>query len=159
MEIIDEIKFSPLFHEMNDKEIKKILADSSVHKYSKGDKIFVEGEDGHSVYVMLEGEATVQKKVEDHFISLTSIKRGDVFGEQALLNSYKRSAQVEADMDCFILAIENKSVMMMYKKDPKVFGLLFLNISKMLIEKIRITSDLLSQAKEDLALMQNKTGT
>jgi cAMP-dependent protein kinase regulator len=82
------------------------LADAlSTEIYHKGDKIVCEGEKGESFYFIESGNCQVSKKDEG---VLTTLSKGDYFGEIALLNDLPRQATVEA-LDTVIVATLGKS--------------------------------------------------
>ncbi len=150
MDIIDELKTCPLFYEMSDKEIQRITKNCNVYRYRKGQSIFSEGDKGDEVFVLLEGKLVIQKviKKENLIIPLAKISKGEVFGEQSLIEDYNRSAEVCAVERSFVLGVKTSNILNLYKKDPKVFGLLFYNLARLLTEKIRATNKLLNQARE-----------
>ena len=151
MEIIDELKTCPLFYEMSDKEIQRITGNCSVYRYRKGQKIFSEGDEGEEIFVLLEGKLAIQKVIKKNgtVIPLAKISEGEVFGEQSLIEDYKRSAEVEALERSFVLGVKTSNIINLYQKDPKVFGLLFYNLARLLTEKVRSTNKLLNKARDD----------
>src|SRR3954462_13714237 len=64
--------------------------------HQKGDYICREGEEGNTFHVILDGELEVIAGEGDHARVLAILKRGDFFGEMALLQGNKRTAGVIA---------------------------------------------------------------
>jgi cAMP-binding proteins - catabolite gene activator and regulatory subunit of cAMP-dependent protein kinases len=82
------------------------LADAlSTEIYHKGDKIVTEGEQGENFYFIESGSCQVYNETNG---PLKTLKKGDYFGEIALLNDLPRQATVEA-LDYVIVATLGKS--------------------------------------------------
>jgi NADH:ubiquinone reductase (H+-translocating) len=74
--------------------------------YSAGDDIFQEGDVGDFLYVVVDGKIAISKK-DEHGESkiLGTLKKGDFFGEIALLDEKRRMATATAQGDTHILAL------------------------------------------------------
>lgn len=74
------------------------LADTlKEERYSKDDLIIRQGEQGSSMYFVLEGEVVVSKSMENGtFKELKRYIKGEYFGELALLKNAPRAANVVA---------------------------------------------------------------
>lgn len=88
----------PLLANLKPYERSKIADALETVKYSAGDNIITEGEPGNNFYMLESGEAKAFKSGIDH--SVKDYKRGDYFGELALLNNKPRAASVVAQTDC-----------------------------------------------------------
>jgi CRP-like cAMP-binding protein len=67
---------------------KHIIMKSELHKYSRNDKIFDEGDESTSLYMVVQGHVELRKqlkKIPDLQIVLGSMYDGYHFGEQALM--------------------------------------------------------------------------
>ena len=66
--------------------------------YKKGDLIIKEGDYGVSIYKILDGKVGVYREAEGGEIPLSSLEKGDIFGERTFLNrsTETRSASVRA---------------------------------------------------------------
>lgn len=95
-----EILSSLLSHERS-----KIADALSTEMYSKGDKIVSEGEKGENFYFIERGNCDVYTKAGGH---IKVLRKGDYFGEIALLNDLPRQATVEA-IDSVVVATLGKS--------------------------------------------------
>jgi len=76
-------------------ERSKIADALETQKYSPGQTIIREGDPGESFFILESGEAAVYKEADKGNI-LTTYKKGDYFGELALLNDKPRAASVVA---------------------------------------------------------------
>ncbi len=64
--------------------------------YQKGEVIFKEGDTGSQMYVMLSGTVTITKLVDGVEKTLTTLGKGEIFGEMALVDHLARSASITA---------------------------------------------------------------
>lgn len=87
----------PLLSSLKPYERAKIADALDASKYSAGSTIIKEGDPGDAFYLLESGEAEAFKK--DVEGSVKSYKRGDYFGELALLDDKPRAASVVAKTD------------------------------------------------------------
>jgi len=87
-----------------DSTIKSIMANNLIQEiYKAGQYIFKEGEFGSCMYIIKEGEVECIKG--DKVVRV--LKKGDNFGQKALLEDAKRSLDVKAKTDCKIYSISS----------------------------------------------------
>lgn len=83
--------------------------------HQKGDVICRQGDEGETFHVILDGELDVLsgEKV------VTILKRGDFFGEMALLQGGKRTATVIANRRVRLMTLDRASFNSLFMKNPK----------------------------------------
>jgi len=75
-------------------------------KYSVGDKIINQGEQGDIYYIIKSGRVAVFKKtLEDETEQVATLEEGQGFGEEALITNSPRSATIEAIEDTAVWAL------------------------------------------------------
>jgi CRP-like cAMP-binding protein len=88
-------------------EINFLTSLSQERKLGPGEVLFHEGDEGDTMYVVLEGEIMISKNIPgagDE--ALAFLERGDYFGEMALIDKKPRSADARAhDHGAVVLAI------------------------------------------------------
>ena len=88
-----------------DDTIKAIMANNLLQQiYKKDQYICREGESGNCMYIIKDGEVECIKG--DKVIRI--LKKGDNFGQKALLEGDKRSLDVKAKTDCIIMSISSE---------------------------------------------------
>ena len=97
--------------------------------YQPGEKVFVEGSPGNSMYVVLDGniEICVGGK------SVEVAGRGSIIGEMALIDSSTRSATVVAQDYCVLAQVNRSQFLSLMQKTPR-FGLF---VMKTLVTRLR----------------------
>ena len=103
-----------LFKALDHKNILRIVNASSVIECSPGQEIVKQGEIETSLYVILSGEFAIE--IDSRPIS--TIKRGNHFGEMALLTQHPRSATVRAVSPGRVLKISSESFQDFIKAQP-----------------------------------------
>lgn len=77
--------------------------------YSPGDVVYEEGSAAEHCYLLQEGRVRLVKRIRGSERSLTVLKPGDLFGEDALLPKTVRSASAVALTDAQVLALDKKT--------------------------------------------------
>src|SRR4029077_13955557 len=82
---------------LSSKELRLLAAFSSEEMFKAGQNIFMEGERGDKLYILLDGQVRISKFIpgvgEE---ALAILERGDFFGEMALIDRAVRSADAKA---------------------------------------------------------------
>ncbi len=82
--------------------------------FAPGDTIFVEGEEGRVMYVVLEG--SVRLSVTGR--TLEKVIKGGVFGEMALIDAAPRSATATALSACTLVPVTASRFKSLVKENP-----------------------------------------
>lgn len=93
----------PLLKPLTPYERSKIADALETKKFAKGDIIIREGDPGHSFFLLENGEAEAYKG--DPSNTVLHYKKGDYFGELALLNDAPRAASVVATSDVKVASL------------------------------------------------------
>src|SRR5438067_3286841 len=84
----------------------------------KGETICKQGDEGNTFYVVLDGELDVLAgEGGNHLIAV--LKRGDFFGEMALLQGGKRTATVTASRRARLMSLDRAAFNTLFLKNPK----------------------------------------
>ncbi len=116
----NSLKKLKFFSKFTDDGIKAVGEIISEVDYIAGKQIFTEGEEGHTLYIILDGEVKVTKK--DHQGNdqvLTLLKDGDIFGEMSFLDERPHSATITAIKNSRIYQIEKPEFDRFVDKHPK----------------------------------------
>lgn len=112
---------------------KDPVKDSSL-VYAAGDTIFQQGELGTEMYIIQDGEVQIVKHINGESHVLSSLERGDFFGEMAVLENVPRSADAVAATEVRLLAINGSRFDEMLRKNPEVAVRIIRKYSKRLRE-------------------------
>lgn len=106
------LKSVPLFSKMSNDVLLRLSDALEMTVYKKGDYIVRQGTHGDTFYIISEGQVRVTKRVEGkrEEEEIRFMSRGDYFGEQALLRTDFRTANVVANsatVECLVLDRES----------------------------------------------------
>lgn len=140
MQIIQELRNFSLLKNISEEELLALSKRVRHEQFQAGEKIITEGEDGTSMYLLIEGSVDILKTTAfgDEFVCAALDDTAHaVFGEMALIDSDKRSATVKARTDCKTLSIDTESFQDFCNTYPKAGVELLFMISRNLVRNIR----------------------
>ena len=85
-----------------------VLLEKYGRTFDKGAELFQEGDVGHEMYLIQEGEVRIVKMIRGEEKPLATLKPGDFFGEMAIVNKQPRSANAIANTDLKCIVIDSK---------------------------------------------------
>jgi len=88
--------------------------------YPGGILLFAEGEPGNELYIIQDGSVKISKVVNNQEILLGVLRKGDIFGEMALLEDKPRTASAEIVEDCTVLAVNRANFTELIKSSPEL---------------------------------------
>ena len=103
-----------------------------VRVYPKNTMIFSESMNGADMFIIQEGSVRITKVVEDSEVTLALLKKGDMFGEMALLENKPRSASAIAHEECRVMVINRKNFEQMVTTQPQLISRLTTMLSERL---------------------------
>ena len=77
--------------------------------YPKSTMIFSESQNGPDMFIIQEGQVKISKVVDGNEVTLAMLKKGDMFGEMALLENKPRSASAIAHEPCKLMAVNRQN--------------------------------------------------
>lgn len=123
---------------LSSKELRLLATFSNEEFYKAGQNIFLEGQKGDRLYIILEGEVRISKYIpgvgEE---ALAILERGDFFGEMALIDNEPRSADAKAHKDATVLPIESKLLTEMLSRDVESSYQFLYILCKILSRRLR----------------------
>ena len=130
-----------LFGGLSDEEIEDIIPLLREERFSKGECIVKEGEDGDRLYFLCEGSVEVLKEIHSPTgavtVRLAALDEGDTFGEMELIDIQPRSASVRALDNVSTLTLSNKDMYEIYHNNLKAFTLIIMNIAREISRRLR----------------------
>ena len=93
---LERIRTLSLFVDLAPGELRLVEGLMHERSYLANEVIFDEGEEGHAIYIVLDGEVTITRTVNDKTSEIARLGVGTFFGELALLDGAPRSADARA---------------------------------------------------------------
>ena len=99
------LRQQPLFKCLTNEQLDALLPRGKVVHFGRGEKLIRQGEDGASMFILVEGEANVLVERNGSSTHVACLRAGDCFGEMSLLTGERRSATVLAHTDCEVVEV------------------------------------------------------
>ena len=103
------LKKIKLLETMDDYERNQVSEAFKDIKYTAGQTIIKEGEEGRDLFFLLTGEAAAFKSINGENKEVKHYESGDYFGELALLRNEPRAATIVAKSDCTCVSMDRHS--------------------------------------------------
>lgn len=139
------LKLADIFMDLSATQLDLIASIASDREYAKDELIFAENAVSDELYVVADGEIVIQvdpaligKTSEAGLQTIATIRRGQSFGEVALLDEGRRSAAARAAEDAtHLICIPRDRLMKMCENYPEMGFRLMYNLALDLSMKIR----------------------
>jgi hypothetical protein len=137
----DPARTIPLFAGLRPAQARIVVLMGQIKRFAPGQDIVRRGERGDEMYVIINGAADVWAGtgVERRFIARH--KRGDVFGEMALVRHNDRSADVVAYDEVEVLAVDQRFLERIQRRYPRIASKVFLNLTRILSDRLQGMTD------------------
>jgi CRP-like cAMP-binding protein len=129
---------TPLFAEVAPATLERLISHMALFELAPGDVIFHEGEPGASLFVIAEGEVSVETGGHE----LGRLSAGAFFGELALVTDLPRSATVRAIGRVELLGLDRELVRQAAAEHPQIIQVLLRFMRERLVDRITRTSEL-----------------
>ncbi|MFA8343150.1 MAG: Crp/Fnr family transcriptional regulator [Rhodothermaceae bacterium] len=127
------LQFVPIFAELSEETIKKIVAAGTIKNFKKDSIILMEEDDGSAMFVIVSGQVKIARISSDgKEVILCILGESDFFGEMAILDGMTRSATVIATEDTEVFLIERNQFLDLLKTYPEVSISLIKELTKRL---------------------------
>ena len=103
-----------------------------IRSYKKDTMIFSESQSGSDMFIIQDGVVSISKVVDGNEVTLAMLKRGDMFGEMALLENKPRSASAIAHEDCRLMVVNRQNFDQMVGTQPQLISRLTTMLSERL---------------------------
>lgn len=119
---------------------------TELQRLSQWTVVVRQGEQGDTMYLILEGELRVRLLVDGKETILTTLGPGDFFGDMALFDHGPRSADVVANVDSTVLKISSANFAALTEQAPDLAAPFLLAASKTLAARIRADNKRMSKS-------------
>ncbi|HCU06039.1 MAG TPA: hypothetical protein DIC42_00415 [Holosporales bacterium] len=142
----DFLHKTPIIKDLGGTYINKLNNQKNLETFDLGADICVEGDEGDSMYVILEGlvDILITDPETKKKVVVATLGPADYFGEMALFMGDKRRATVRAKTSLVALKIHRKLIVPVIKNDPKMVD----QIGKTIIKHLEFNKALLESLEE-----------
>uniref|UniRef100_A0A7C5EMS6 Cyclic nucleotide-binding domain-containing protein n=1 Tax=Desulfobacca acetoxidans TaxID=60893 RepID=A0A7C5EMS6_9BACT len=138
-----------IFQDLEEGELERVLKLAIPHFYAQGEVIITEGEPGDSLFIMVEGEVEVTKRLtlildkdtpKEKLMVRLKAEDGVSFGEMALLEEEVRSATVTAVTNCRLLALSREPFLEFIQQNSVTGLKIMIRLAQLLCRHLRKTN-------------------
>lgn len=148
----------PVLFGLAEEELDELARAAVVRSFPADAVICHEGEPGHAVYVIFQGQVEISKRLDDESERyLTSSGPGELFGEIAILQEGFRTATVRAAEPTTVLEIDQKPFLAVLGRSPSLAVRILVRMTSRLREvdqqaivELRQVNEQLSRALEKM---------
>lgn len=145
-------KKNPFFEEFTNIELKLISEITKIKKFKKYERIIEEGDIGRELYFICDGELKVSKDTEFNIEKeelLAHLETNMIFGEMSFLeeNLPVRTASVISESQGMLYILHYNDLMRLKNKLPDVIIKFYKATSRILINRLRLTSERLANTR------------
>jgi CRP/FNR family transcriptional regulator, cyclic AMP receptor protein len=135
------LRRAPLFDGLDDESARALRREMSDVKLSRGEHLFLEGQDGDRLYVVLDGKIKLTRAAADGRENLWSVLGpGEMFGELSLFDPRPRTSTASAVTDATVAALAHDTLRAWLPGRPDVS----LHMLQALARRLRRANDVVS---------------
>ncbi len=152
-EHFEALKRSDVFSNLNDIQLANLAAIGQHRTYEEGELIVTEDSKAEACFFLLAGRVDIEIRAiyaGRGPQKLTTLKRGELFGELSLVDGFLRSATARAVDAAELVAFDNAQLEELMENDPAVGYTIMRNIANVLSTRIRSTNMKLRNALSDI---------
>jgi len=137
---IDALRHVPLFESLDDEAARKLCQLLDDIDCKAKTVLFRAGEEGNAMYLIEQGKVRISVQATDgHEMTLAELSRGDFFGEMALLDGQRRSADAIVAEDSRLAVLSREHFLSFLRSSPDIA----LEMLTALANRLRRTDQLL----------------
>jgi len=153
MSITASLKEADIFDELTATQLELVASVSELKDYNNGDLVFEENSTGNQLYVIANGEIAIRvdpklvgEAAQHGPLTITTLRRGQCFGEVALVDQGIRSASAHCvQANTKLIVIPRDKLMLLCDTYPQLGYRLMRNLAADLAMKIRNTDLLIRE--------------
>ena len=130
----------PLFQDFSADVLQSITDSLHLKELKNGEVLINQGDDGESLFILVEGLLEVSLQIEGQKKHLTFLRPGTFLGEMALLTGEKRSADVTSSTESLVGELTKDSIMPLAEKNPEILTIMTEIVAKRRLKNIEIGS-------------------
>jgi CRP/FNR family cyclic AMP-dependent transcriptional regulator len=134
-----------LFGALSDEVLTHLSQALQQRRVPPGTTLFQEGDAGHDMFIVLDGEVEVIKRSRRGRPQRVAILGpNDSFGEMSIIDVQPRSATVQALAPTILLRVASEDLDALYRHDLKSYAIVVLNVARELSRRLRVTDGILA---------------
>lgn len=147
----DELKDTLIFQHLSNDELRPLLDACEQWEYSAGEAIVTQDSVSRYLYILLAGSVDIMVHgKEKENIRISSIEKGDVFGEASIFLDVRRTASAVARGTARIVSFSREAIFDYCNNNPKAGMKIFSFIIYSLLRKLAVINKDLAMERESM---------
>ncbi|NQU27924.1 MAG: cyclic nucleotide-binding domain-containing protein [Candidatus Marinimicrobia bacterium] len=143
------LKQVPIFEDFSNREFREIEKLIHQRTYKPKEFIFKRLAPGEGMYIILSGGVEIYAEDANGSRNVFAVlDEGDFFGEMSLLDAEPRSASAISVDHSELLGFFRSDLMSILDRNPDLGNRILLNLAKVVVERLRHTNNLLTEAQK-----------
>jgi len=157
--LVDILKQIPLLDKLSKRELKTITKFAYQRAFEPNEFVFQAGQPGAAMFIIKEGEVKIVKQNSElEYIEIAKLRKGDIFGELALLDSSPRSAGALVSEPTKAIAIFREDLNKLLDTHPEIGGKIMMHLAIITGKRLKDTTNQLIQMENELNMLKEKCG-
>jgi len=132
------LRRAPLFDALDEEDARALRRQMAEVKLSRGEHLFMEGDDGDALYVVIDGKMKLTRAAADGRENLVSvIGPGEMFGELSLFDPRPRTSSASAVTDVLLASLKHEALIPWLRERPEVS----MHMLRALAQRLRRAND------------------
>jgi CRP-like cAMP-binding protein len=136
--LFNALAATPFLTGLNEAALMLLAQEGEVRNFNPAEVIVHEGSEGHSFFIIVEGEVEVIKHEEGpRIVTLARLHSGTFFGEMCVVDPVPRAATVRAISEVTAIEINAATLHHLYQRMPAQYAIMILNLARDLARRLR----------------------
>lgn len=142
------LKRIPVFDGLDARDLLQIEKILHEREYRPQERIFLQGDPGHGMYIIVEGDVEIVSEPGHHL--LTVLHESEFFGELALLDESPRTATAVAQSPCRLLCLVQSDLYDLMDRNPKLGVKILVQLARTIGERLKKTNEYVYELKKGI---------
>lgn len=139
---IQFLKTVPFFNELGKWQLQRVGEIVFERTYEEGEMIFEQGQPGAAIFLIMEGEVSVEIHRDGVNTNLAILEKGAFFGEMALLDESPRSASARCLQPTRTLALYRNDLSQLIHTDSLTACHIYRALARIVGDRLRSTNEM-----------------
>jgi CRP-like cAMP-binding protein len=118
LKIVTELRATELFHGLETPHLHKLASVATETPFSEGQIIYRPGEVGQAIYLVLEGEVTIEMEVPDYgMVTIFNVGPGHLFGWSSIFPPRRKKARARVLQPTRAIVINASQLLDLFRSD------------------------------------------
>ena len=140
LKIVTEFRATELFHDLETPHLHKLASVATETPFSEGQIIYRPGEVGQAIYLVLEGEVTIEMEVPDYgMVTIFNVGPGHLFGWSSIFPPRRKKARARVLQPTRAIVINASQLLDLFRSDHRFESAVMGLIAEIVADRMQAT--------------------